>query len=172
MKRRSRRTLHFRSVRRTPGRALCSSSWLHLAQASTWHRFLAFSFFFTRSGGGWWLLVFRFLAPFDSFSFRVHAFSFDSSHARTVWLLMRLELGPLHNLDFGFFGAVRRLSGSLVPHECCCHSSRPCAPRSTFVFGASRMAWLSLPVPFSGSSGFPLFHLARLALGSGAFAWL
>ena len=126
----------------------------------------------TRSGGGWWLLVFRFLAPFDSFSFRVHASSFDSSHARTFWLLMRLELGPLHNLDFGFFGAVRRLSRSLVPHECCCHSSRPCAPRSTFVFGASRMAWLSLPVPFSGSSGFPLFHLARLALGSGAFAWL
>ena len=88
VKRRSRRTLHFRSVRRTPGRALCSSSWLHLAQASTWHRFLVFSFFFTRSGGGWWLLVFRFLAPFDSFSFRVHAFSFDSSHGRTVWLLM------------------------------------------------------------------------------------
>ena len=34
------------------------------------------------------------------------------THARTVWLLMRLELGPLHNLDFGFFGAVRRLSRS------------------------------------------------------------
>ena len=44
--RRSRRALH-RRVRRMPGRALCSRSRLHLAQASCRHRILLFGFFFT-----------------------------------------------------------------------------------------------------------------------------